>query len=190
MAFGGVERETRGYHDGWTDNRVAGTDLSALPLTGATVPLGPAQALRLYPALANHIVTRAHLRALGPLPVAGDAAAMQGLVLALALGAGTAGYTHLAVAQAPDAPRLLPRPGALARWAATLSLPGEGALPHGWRGTLFWRLAGLSRPKQGGGTGHWLRALAVALPRDLCRGEGAARPDPDLPRWVRAVLPR
>lgn len=189
LAFGGFERATRGYHDGWTDNRVAAEDLTTLPTFGAAITLGPLQALRLYPSLANRIASRDTLARLGDLPLLADVASVQALVMALAMEARSAGFTRLPVAFAPDTPDA-PTPCAiLARRCAALTLRDDSGLPRGWRGTLFWRLCDLTRPANAG-VGYWLGALRLALHHGFLRGAPEARPEHGLPRWVRALLPR
>ncbi|MCB1346037.1 MAG: glycosyltransferase family 2 protein [Rhodobacteraceae bacterium] len=184
LAFGGVERQHRGYHDGWSDNTVA-PDLASLPVSGGRVALGPEQALRLHPVLANRIVARDLLARLpGALRLDGGAASSQALVLAAALAAGSAGYTRVPVATAADLPGPVPPLRALARWARALPHPDAGPLlPRGWRGTLFLRLARFR-----GGALTWAGALGLAAFNGWLCPDPGARPDPESPRWLRRIV--
>ena len=184
LAMGGFERATLGYHDGWTDNTRVGTELGDLPVQGAMIPLGARASLRLYPALANRIIRRALLAELPPgLPVAGDTASAQALVLASAMAAEQAGYTRLAVAGLPDRPALVP--GVLQARRSVAALADDDRLPLGWRGLLFVRLVRLRR---GRGFSRWPLALLLALFARWLPAEQDARADPETPRWVRKVL--
>lgn len=179
LAIGGLERRGAGYHDGWTDNHVT-AGVEALPVFGGAVTLDPAAVLRLHPVLGNRLIRRDLLAALPELPVAGDAVSVAALVLASARAAGQAGYTRLAVLSAPDAP---PGPGLVAAWCRLRALPGDPALPRGWRGTLLMRQAGGL-----GGGWRWPVALLLALVSGWVPGAAAARPDPGSPRWVKLCL--
>ena len=179
LAMGGIERRARGYHDGWTDNTVV-TD------AGGCITMGPEQALRLHPVLANRLIARDLLADMpDTLRLDGSVTAAQGLVLETALRVGTMGYTRVPVATAPDLPGFLPEPPpsarALARWVQALPRPAT-ALPAGWRGTVFLRLIRFR-----GGAMIWPRALGVALVHGWLWPARGARPDPETPRWLRRL---
>lgn len=187
LVFGGFNIARFGYHDGWTDNRVAGCDLAALASLGAELALGPEPALRLYPMLGNRIL-RPSLLGKDPDLFAGDVdlCAVQGFVLASALAAGKAGYMRLPVAEVVEAP-LCDRPlMQMADWAR--DLPEVRPLPRGWRGTLFLRVARLQIGPQAR-VWPWLRVVAVAWIKGLAGAQQGAAPDPETPRWVRALCP-
>lgn len=184
LAIGGFNRDGAGYHDGWTDNTVIPTDLPSMLPIGEALELTPDAALRLFPALGNHIFGKGLLAALpGPAPT--DAGAVQALVLGAALAAGRAGYTRLAVAETPDAPARIAGVGALARWARSLPDPGGGRLPRGWRGVLFLRLVRLR------GAGHGAAGVLEVVVRawwaGLLRAGPGAAPDPETGPVLRRI---
>ena len=179
MAMGGLHRETLGYHDGWTDNRVIAAAEGAETCTA----LGPVQALRLYPALSNRVMRRALLAGLpDTLALTGDAGAVQALVLASALAAGSAGVTPLPVTRITDAPVQGASIAAVARWAAGLPEPAV-AMPRGWRAVLFWRQVRL----QGPGIPGWAWAILCATGHAMLRATPAAQPDPETPALIRRL---
>lgn len=182
LIIGALERRGRGYHDGWTDNRVV-PGLDALPVWGGEVAMGGAQALKLYPALGNRLMRRELLVALPGSPGLGrDAGSAQMLALLGGLQAGRAGYTRLAVLSVPDRPVAIPGTGAARRLLS--ACPALPDLPQGWQAVVMLRLARL----RGGGL-RLVGALAGALREGWLAGRKAA-PDPDLPRWVRRLMSR
>ncbi|MFN4098217.1 MAG: glycosyltransferase [Pararhodobacter sp.] len=187
LAIGALERATRGYHDGWTDNNVVGPEVRLLSLQGGPIVLGVEAALRSYPALANRLIRRDLLATLPDgMVLSGGAVAVQSLVLASALAAPTAGYTRLAVALVPDRPEALPGMIGARRAAAALA-PDAGNLPAGWRGLVFFRLVRLRR---GSGVLRWSLAGLIALGAGWLPAARAARPDPESPRWFRWLVTR
>lgn len=180
LALGAVERRRDGYHDGWTDNRVV-AGLADLPLFGGPLPLGPEQALRLYPALGNRLIRRDLLARLPGRPVAADGVSVAALVLASARAAGgRVACTRLAVLATGDRPAA---PGLWAAWRGIRALPDDPALPRGWRGTLLFRLV-----QARGGGWRWPAAALLALVSGWLPGAAAARPDPSSPRGLRRGL--
>ena len=181
LGFGGFERATAGYHDGWTDNN------HALPPAedGQAQTLDPAQALRIYPAWGNRIVDTALLQqVVAPHSLDCSAQGMQAYVLETALAAPDVSVTRLPVAATPDTPGPIGTLSALSRWASGLGGARFNALPKGWRGTLFMRLV---RMRSGDGAMQWIAASLLAARAGLLPGLRATRPDPETPRWVRVL---
>lgn len=187
LAFGGFQRSETGYHDGWTNNRVADVALQTLPALGAQISLRPEQALRLYPMLSNRILRPHLLPDLQALVGAGfDLCAAQSVTLTSAIEAGVASYTRLPVASVPQTPERRGSLTSLANWARHLPDIAGPPLPDGWRGTLFLRLARLTLGANAG-IWAWLKVLGIAWGKGLARSTQGAAPDPETPRWVRAV---
>lgn len=175
MVLGGIERATLGGHDGWCDNRLG------LPDAAGRIPLGPAQALRLYPALGNRLLRR---DTVASVPVTPDAPEVQRFTLASALTAGAAAQTDALVLAAPLGPLGLPGLWQAARWAALLP-PLAPDMPRGWRGLLFLRLV---RLRYGGRLLPSLAALLLAVRHGWWAPAPEARPDPETPRWLRLAI--
>jgi len=192
MAFGGLVRDRGGYHDGWADNRVAGRDLQAMPAMGDVIEMAPEQALRLYPALSNCIFRPELLARCEPiLTGAPTLCAVQASVLGLSLASTQVGYTRLPVSMIGDDPATAGALREVAKWLQSMAQPnplgGEtGALPLGWRGMVFLRMARMSMD-DGAGVWRWLRVLGVAWRAGFLRNEYATRPDPETPRWVHVI---
>lgn len=171
LTFGAVLRDAGGYHDGWTDNRVA-PGLEALPVAGGIVAIGGAQALRLFPALGNRCFRRAALP--DHWPPETSAHWVQAFVLSQSLVAPKVACTRLPVAHLAP-PQRVPCAD-LARWAAALVAPAAG-LPPGWRAVFYWRQV-LGAPPV-----RWPAALWAALRHGLIGGPL----DPSAPRGLRLV---
>lgn len=182
LGFGGFERDDLGYHDGWTDRRVAGGDLMTMAERGEGKPLSARQALRVFPVLANRIVHRELARGL---VTPQDLPGAQAFVWSTALAAGQVAYTPVPVA-AVAAPGGRIGLRALAGWARALPEPAGAGGPRGWRGVLYLRLA---RLQEGAGGGKWvaIRVVFWALWAGLVRAGPDAQPDPETPHLVQRV---
>jgi len=175
MAMGGFTRETLGYHDGWTDNRVV-----AGPRPG--IQLGADQALRLYPVAGNKVVKASMLAGL-PVPL--GLVQAQAFVLQAALSARRMGQTDLPVMRAPDYPvQSDPTDMAhrVAQEAAQMTM-GDHHMPDGWRAVVAVRLYRLAMGHRRATLG-WVRVLWRA--RGL-RGATTPPLDPQTPGWVRRM---
>ena len=176
MAMGGFQRATLGYHDGWTDNRVAVG-------VGGEIALEADQALRLYPVVGNKIFAAPLLAGL---PIPDGLAQVQAFVLQAALRARRAAQTDLPVMRAPDFPappraqtQKQEQAGGLVRQVRAMPVD-DARLPVGWRAVVALRLYQL-------GLGHrraqlgWVRLLWQV--RGL-RGAETLPLDPQSPGWV------
>lgn len=150
MAMGGFERlpaagddaGAAGYHDGWTDNRLAPQPPEKVDFMGQTLPLTPMQALRLHPGGAARVFRHALLAGMGRLsvPLAHPFAGAE-LVLRAALAAGAVDYSPLALARAPTCEkRRVLGSAAVVRWAFGLRVRRPHSLPGGWRAVLAARM--------------------------------------------------
>jgi len=175
LVVGGLTRAALGWHDGWCDNRHCVVDAEG------RIPMGPAQALRLYPALGNLLVRReGGVRR----PDNPGATEVQQIALATALAAGWAVRSDTPAVAVPDAPSDLPDLWQAARWAAALPTPAPG-MPRGWRGLLFLRMV---RLRYGRRLLPSLAALALAVRHGWLAPHPDARPDPETPRWLRGAI--
>lgn len=205
MAMAGFERlpvpgddaRQGGYHDGWTDNRLAARPPAQVDFMGERQPLAPAQALRLHHCGAARVFRGALLRRIGALslPLAHPFAGAE-LVLRAALCAGAVFYIPLALAQVPMQERRRALGGTVAlRWAARLTLKPPHGLPEGWRAVLAARMLQAEMPmlatrgaRKRQLNAAWLAARLLRLgnglpagadpetPAPLCRALGLAPP--------------
>ncbi|WP_417598095.1 glycosyltransferase family 2 protein [Pararhodobacter oceanensis] len=180
LVVGGFMRDTKGYHDGWTDNRLVSGHAGG--------SLSPAQVLRLYPALGNRIIHRALItRDILQHLADGSAARLQAFVFETALAAMHVVITDQPVAHMPDQPHALSGLTGMRDALQALNRGNLAALPEGWRGVVFLRLTGLQpRPS----AWRWLWALALLVSAGLWPADAATQPDPETPRWLRACLRR
>ncbi|MCC5987483.1 MAG: glycosyltransferase family 2 protein [Pararhodobacter sp.] len=192
LAFPGDDATPSGYHDGWTDNRLAARPPAQVDFMGERQPLSPAQALRLHHCGAARVFRRALLRRIGALslPLAHPFAGAE-LVLRAALAAGAVDYTPLALAQVPVHERRRALGGTAAlRWAARLALTSSPGLPEGWRAVLAARMLQAEMPMLATQRARQRQLNAAWLAARLLRlGDGLpAGVDPETPAPLRQAL--
>lgn len=185
MVRGGFQPAQGGYHDGWTDNRVAGCDLSELALIGGTVLLSARAALRLFPTLGNTLMRRDALAqvmdAQPVIPRDWTELDSQKLLLTLGLAQHELVFTRFAVMRKNSVLASLPAKP-LKDALAAFDPPRADDLPSGWRGVVWLRLR---RPA---GIGQWARAVLSLWVAGWLRMSRDARPDPHAPKGFHRLV--